>query len=305
MNDYLLRPAAMLRAEGWNSRHLRQAVGRGELVRAVRGVYRAPQQLAAADAHLARARAIVMRQGDSVVLSHASAALAHGLPVESDDPGVVHLTVSPPARGRRRSGYHVHVARLDPEDVVELDGVRTTSLTRTASDLARSVPYAWGVIGVDAALRRGVPREDLREMADRCVRMAGAGTLRRVLDFADPRAESPLESISRVTLVRAGLPAPELQFQVTNDAGWVATSDFAWPDHGVVGEADGAGKYAPALAEGQTPQQAVAATLARDELIRQAGWWPSHWGWAVAWDVHRLGEQVRGALNAPPRRRAG
>ncbi len=45
------------------------------------------------------------------------------------------------------------------------------------------------------------------------------------------------------------------------------------------------------------------ATLARDELIRQAGWWPSHWGWSVGWDVHRLGEQLRGAFRQPRARR--
>ena len=121
-----------------------------------------------------------------------------------------------------------------------------------------------------------------------------------MIDFADPRAESPLESVSRVTMLRAGLPTPDLQVEIIDESGWVATCDFGWREFGVVGEADGAGKYAPALAQGQSPQQAVAATLARDEGIRRSGWWPSHWGWATAGDVHRLGEQLRAALSARP-----
>lgn len=296
MDDYLLRPAAMLRAEGWNWRQLQRAVDRGVLTRPLHGFYGSGRDLTDTEKHLVRARGILRRQGRDVVLSHASAALLHGLPVEVADPELVQLTAPPPARGRIRSGYHLHVARLDADEVTELDGIRATSLERTAADLARSVPYAWGVIGMDAALRRGVRRDDLHAIADRCGRFAGVGTLRRVIDFADGRSESPLESISRVTMARAGIPAPELQLQVVGESGWVAISDFGWPDRGVVGEADGVGKYAPALAEGQTPQQAVQATLVRDEQIRLAGWWPSHWGWAVAWDVRRLGEQLRGAF---------
>ncbi len=303
MDDYLLRPAARLHAEGWNTRQLRQAVGRGELTRMVRGVYGTGGELTGAAAHVARCRAILLRKGTSVVLSHHSAAIVHGLPVQEDDPPLVHLTVPPPTRGRRRSGYHIHVAALDAEDVVERQGLQVTSLARTAADLARSVSFAWGVIGADAALHRGVGREELAALAEHGARLAGAERLRSVAAFADGRAESPLESASRVTMARAGLPAPELQVVLSGESGWVATSDFGWAEYGVVGEADGAGKFAVRPAGDSAPQKAAMATLARDELIRQAGWWPSHWGWSVGWDVHRLGEQLRGAFRQPRARR--
>ncbi len=298
MKPYPLRPTSALRAEGWTQRRLAHALGAGTLTRTVRGVYGAAGGPEPGQAHLARARAILLRKRGDAVLSHVSAALAHGLPVAQDDPAVVHLCVAPPARGRRRSGYHVHVADLTDADVVILDGLAVTSLARTVTDLALFSSFTWGVVAMDAALRRGVEAEEIQSLVTRSARRPGVETLRTVVAFADARAESPLESISRVSMARAGIPTPELQVQVLNEGGWVATSDFGWPEFGVVGEADGAGKFAPALAEGQSPEQAVQATLARDELIRQAGWWPSHWGWQTARDAHRLGEQLRSALQA-------
>ena len=298
MDDYLLRPIAKLREEGWSDRRLRAAIANGELARPVRSIYGEPRELSGKDAHLARARGILMRQGTSVALSHVTAAIVHGLSVSDNDPGDVHLTVPPPARGRKRSGYHVHVAPLTEEDVTEVGGVRVTSLARTAADLARGVQFAWGVIAMDHALRRGVTRTELDRLVEAAARRSGVETLRRVVAFADGRSQSAAESASRVTMDRAGLPAPTLQFRVSNPSGWIADCDFGWPDRGVVGEVDGEGKYDERVARGSSAGKVVREQQDRDELIRQCGWWPTHWGWALAWDVQGLGDRIRGAFEA-------
>mgnify|MGYP001565992067 CR=1 FL=1 len=298
MDDFLVRPVTELRREGWNCRQLSKAVGSGELVRVVRSVYGSGTAPTGREAHLARARAMLTRLGSSMVLSHATAALVHGLSIEVDDPGDVHLTVAPPARGRRRSGYHVHVAPIPAEDVTEIYGLRVTSLERTAADLARVVPFAWGVVAMDEVLRREVDREMLRDLAEAAAHRAGVDTLRGVVEFADGRAQSPAESLSRVSMMRAGIPQPELQFQITNESGWVADSDFAWPDLGVVGEVDGEGKYDEQVKRGRSAGKVVRYQQDRDEQIRQAGWWPTHWGWALVTDVQQLGAQIRGAFAA-------
>lgn len=298
MDDFLVRPVAELRREGWNSRQLANAVESGELVRVVRSVYGSGTAPTGRAAHLARARAMLTRLGSSMVLSHVTAAIVHGLSVQVDDPDDVHLTVPPPARGRRRSGYHVHVAPLVEADVTEVDGLPVTSLERTAADLARAVPFEWGVVAMDEVLRREVDRGAMREIAEAAAHRAGVDTLRAVIEFADGRAQSPAESLSRVTISRAGLPLPALQFQINNESGWVADSDFAWPDLGVVGEVDGDGKYDEQVKRGRSAGKVVRYQQDRDEQIRQAGWWPTHWGWSVAGDVHRLGEQLRGVFAA-------
>lgn len=141
----ILRFTAQLKAEGWTDQRIARAVRDGELVRVVRNVYRWPGELTPQQAHLARARGVLSRMGSSVVLSHDSAALAHGLPVATADPAVVHMTTPPPARVRVRSGYHVHVAPLEADDVTEVNGVRVTSLARTACDLARTADFPWAV----------------------------------------------------------------------------------------------------------------------------------------------------------------
>lgn len=83
MDDYLLRPIAKLREEGWSDRRLRAAIANGELARPVRSIYGEPRELSGKDAHLARARGILMRQGTSVALSHVTAAIVHGLSVST------------------------------------------------------------------------------------------------------------------------------------------------------------------------------------------------------------------------------
>jgi very-short-patch-repair endonuclease len=61
-----------------------------------------------------------------------------------------------------------------------------------------------------------------------------------VLPVADPRAESPMESVLRWLLHEAGLPAPDLQFVVRDSSGTgLGRADLAWPDRKVLVEFDG------------------------------------------------------------------
>jgi hypothetical protein len=66
---------------------------------------------------------------------------------------------------------------------------------------------------------------------------------RRVVAFADARAESPLESISRLRMREHGVPAPEPQVEIWIDGRFAGRVDFYWDEYGVIGEADGWGKY--------------------------------------------------------------
>ncbi len=64
------------------------------------------------------------------------------------------------------------------------------------------------------------------------------------LRLVDGRRESWLESGSAVVMHRHDIPAPVPQVTILDAHGrFVARNDFAWLDHGVVGEADGRSKY--------------------------------------------------------------
>ncbi|MQA13805.1 MAG: DUF559 domain-containing protein [Pseudonocardiaceae bacterium] len=63
-----------------------------------------------------------------------------------------------------------------------------------------------------------------------------------VIDLSDPRAESPMETRSRLVLVLRGLPRPELQFTVYDiDGVFVARVDMAYPRLRLAVEYDGRG----------------------------------------------------------------
>jgi len=75
---------------------------------------------------------------------------------------------------------------------------------------------------------------------------AGPGGTRiaSVLAAADPRAETPIESLTRLRYREFGLPEPVSQAQVYDPDGHeIGRVDFLFWQHGVVGEADGMLKY--------------------------------------------------------------
>ncbi|MGA8257858.1 MAG: DUF559 domain-containing protein [Nocardioides sp.] len=158
------------------------AVARGEVVRDARGVYALP----AADEGV---RAAARLHG---AVSHTSAALLHGWPVQFV-PGVPHVTVS---RGRKLGtrGDLVHVHRAELAEMEVRDGVTTPE--RTLLDCLRTLPFAEALAVADSALRESGCHQLLERVADG-VRGPGAPQVRRVASLADGLAANPFESALR------------------------------------------------------------------------------------------------------------
>ena len=117
-----------------------------------------------------------------------------------------------------------------------------------------------------------------------------------VAAFADGRADRPGESISRVSMRAAGLPAPELQVEIYGASGARYVVDFYWPERRLMGEFDGAAKYRdPELLRGRTPEQALADEKHREDDLRATARGMSRWGWRVANSPVLLGQQLRRA----------
>lgn len=299
MDELHLRTFGSLEAEGWTSRSLRRACSDEKLEKVRRGVYSPPGSLSVNERHHRLIHATWPLLRPDSVISHTSAAVLHGLPVDRASVGLVEVTRQEP-RGRTSRNVRTYGAQLEPDEMVELPGhpsLRVTSLERTVADLSRTRPFEWGVIAADAALHRHARPDTLANIAQRCRRLQGSARLREVLSFADGRAESAAESLSRVQFSRMGIPAPVLQFEVRDAHGqWLATVDFAWPELGVVGEVDGRVKYDQLLAPGKTAADVVMAEKRREELIKEAGYWIVRWGWAEACDPAALAHRVRTAL---------
>ena len=221
-------------AEG---RITRRGLAEGPYVRVLHGVY--------ADAsvprdHLLRCRATALLMPQEAALGGRSAAAVLGAPAPDwRDPVTVVLPA--PAKWRGPSGVRVHQVGLRPDDVREDGyGLRWTTPLRTAWDVATFETTATAVGVLDAMLRDGlVTRRGVGDRLRHRPGSRGSRRVRRVLDLADARSESPPESWVRVACVLAGLPAPVPQYDVVGDSGWLARVDLAWPEHRVIVEYEG------------------------------------------------------------------
>ena len=107
-------------------------------------------------------------------------------------------------------------------------------------DLARTESLRSGVVTADAALRSGLPREELVRVLDAHRGWPGVRRARTALAFADGRSESPLESLGRLTCLEEDLPVFEPQVEVWLDGELIARVDGLWREQLVVFEGDGA-----------------------------------------------------------------
>lgn len=200
---------------------------------------------------LARVDDVRATRHDPLMLRE-SAAVLWRLPLVEPPPDWVDVQACGGDGSHRRAGVAEHRSRIPPlsDEVV---GCRVSSLAQTVFDLSRFASFRRAVVVADHALRmQDGLRGELSALLDGLPRSArGARQSAAVISCADPRAESPLESISRVGMHDAGIPAPMLQRTVSLGAGRTAYLDFAWPALGAVGEADGRSKYTdPAFLQG-------------------------------------------------------
>ena len=258
---------------------VRRQVDAGELVRVRRGHFASSAEWTAQfieGRHRARSRAYAATSASaSTVFAFETAAAHHGLPLFR----VTEERLQTATTGRAASSTKNvlrHRIPLTDADVVTIDGIHVTSLSRTVFDMIRKLPFEAGVALADAALKRaerarGGGAEELRalvfERLDRAAGQRGVRKARVVITFADPRSDSPGESASRWTLRVIGFRSFELQVPFTGPEGqrWFVDLGF----DGNLGEFDGGFKYTdPMFLDGRTPQRALLDEKERGDWIR-------------------------------------
>ena len=299
---------------GITPRRLASAVKHGTVVRLRHGVYVATAAVPedAVGMHLLRARA-EQAVAEGLVASHATAALAHGLPLRataSAAGGTLSFVRARSAKRRSRQSraVRVHLAALPDHHVTHNEaGLSVTTPARTVADLAGGLAAPEGLMLADAALRtelagltvrslrsaytsprfRDAAERPLREAAD-WLPAARASALRALLQVADVRRESPLESFSAGQFMEAGLPRPVHQPRISTPVGDFYP-DNLWEEFRLIGEADGEGKYAD-------PNVVVREKL-RDGGFRDAGYEVLHWAGVEMWrSPERVVERVARVL---------
>jgi Protein of unknown function (DUF559) len=290
--------ARQWRAKGITPPLLRALVRDGQLIRVRHGVYATKRAVDWAGddpvrAHVLAVMAATATVGNDgnasiAVASYQSAARLHHLsllttpPAAKDkdkdkDKDVVTLTLPPDKRWNRAQPSDVvfHASDLPRKHLTKIHSLPATTVARTVVDLARTLPFMDAVVTADSALNQEkTTKRDLRQVLGESKGWPGVKQARRVIDFADDRAESPLESAARVVFAEAS-PAlspepPDLQATI-HGPDWSARVDFLWPEHKVIAEADGLVKY--------NDRKDLLSERERDHQLREAGYTVIHFTW--------------------------
>lgn len=183
--------------------------------------------------------AAVRRRRDHVI-SARSGATVHGLPTFRLPPRP-ELTALMDATLGRHGTSHIYGARLLAHDTTSWFGAAVTTVARTLVDLGRH-DRRDAIMSADAALREGLTdRTAIDGALAAAAGWPGVRQARLVLVLADPRAESPLESLTRLALHDDGFPAPKLQAVI---GGYRV--DMLFVEQALILEIDGLGKYSDA-----------------------------------------------------------
>lgn len=255
-----------------------------EFVRVLRGAYMRTAQwttLFPEERLLARSLAANRLTPDNQwVLSHHSAAALWGLPMFGLRDTRVHVVSSPARPGKStRVVRHSHL-QLAAGEIITIGEARATSLERTLVDLAHDAPAEIAIGAIDAGARRLL---NLKRAGDRLAvqawrtarlgpleqsRRAGVRRARTIMGIADPRADSPAESVSRLQLHRLGVEY-EIQVPVRLRGRTTAWMDFEFRGQEAFGEVDGVSKYTSAQLRGsRTAEEVVLEEKLREDEVR-------------------------------------
>ena len=193
------------------------------------------------------------------------------------------------SRGSRTPSVRLLSAALPPVDRLVFGAIATTSVARTVVDQARSLPERDAVVLADSAMRTfGLSGDDFRKVLCRQRDWPGALAACQALGRSDPRSESVLESIGRMTCTNNGLPRPMSQVWLGDERPEIRV-DFYFPEFRTVGEADGRVKYA-------TPQ-AIWEEKKRQDRLHDLGFDVVRFDYADAvGDGHAMAARFRRAF---------
>jgi hypothetical protein len=256
----------MALAVGVRNDQMAALVRAGLLRRVLHGVYAATQ---APDTMRARAAALRLVLPPDTVVTDRAAAWLHGV-------DILHRgahQVAPPVETStsrdtrvRRPTVEGHRRGLSEADITEIRGVPVTTLLRTACDLGRMLWRFDALAAIDGALREGVDHEQLLHECERFRGYRGIKQLRVLAPLGDARSQSPGESALRLHWFDAGLPRPDLQYEVYDDAGFLRFRlDVPAPEVRYAAEYDGEKHHTD-------PEDLRRDQVRRDWLARERRW---------------------------------
>ncbi|MEU7779238.1 MULTISPECIES: type IV toxin-antitoxin system AbiEi family antitoxin domain-containing protein [Micromonospora] len=182
--------------------------------------------------------------------------------------------------------------------VVQVNGIAATEPRLTVSEIIlRECRYS-AVSVLDSALNRGLLTPECLATIPALIRgRRGAVAARGYLAEADGRAQSPLETRSRLRCVDGGVPPDTLQLEVRDDDGYLlGIGDLGWRGPRLIAEADGRDAHG-------TPEAAYADRRRQNRLVN-AGWTILRFTWQDTLHPTYIPQTVRQAIAALHARRS-
>ncbi|OBK78956.1 hypothetical protein A5650_09290 [Mycobacterium sp. 1164985.4] len=208
-------------------RTLARRVRDGRVIRVWHGVYAQHPPTT-----LDRLAALDVISGKRIVACLHTAAELYGFNTENDSR--IHI-LDPGVRMRPSEALAVHQRIGAP--LKRIHGRLATAPAWTAVELARTVRRPRALAVLDSVLHAECcTRAELHAAIAEQRGRRGIVKVRDVYDYVDARAESPLESETRLVFIDAGLPRPELQYEIVDKSGRLWRVDFAWPTDKVAAE---------------------------------------------------------------------
>jgi hypothetical protein len=304
----MLHPTLILTSEyarlGRDARQLSRREAAGELSRIRQGVYVPTAEWRALPAWekyplLIQAAASTLRS--QTVFCRQSAACAWGVPLLGVHT-LVHACTADGGGGRSRAGVRRHRVDTGSLEIEERSGLLVTSRVRTVLDLAAFDCFGQAVVAFDHVLKpdsvRGLQAVTKDQIAGGLAPYTDAAVrrIRAALDFADPAAGSPGESLSRAFMHLGGFKPPSLQSEIRDARGFAGYLDFEWPEDGLAGEFDGMVKYQRAeYLQGRSTSQVVIDEKRREDRIRATGRRVIRWTWSELKDSRKFAAFLDGA----------
>ncbi len=193
---------------------------------------------------ISRATAGLLAAGPDAVLSRNTAASIHGC--TAADCAEVHVTVPYSKWVRSKRGLIVHHDRFDSADVVRRHDLPVLSLPATITEMLCTAPRWVALACLDQALASlpggeiGEFRTDVDQRLAMRDERKGVSAAQALLFMGTNKAESPWESRLRLTVIDAGFPWPEPQYEIRTLSGRrLYVLDLAWPDLRIGLEYDG------------------------------------------------------------------
>jgi hypothetical protein len=179
-----------------------------------------------------RLAALDLMTGRPLVACMNTAAALYGFDTESDPR--VHV-LDPAIRMRPTERVMVHQRAGAP--LTRVRDRLATAPAWTAVEVARTLRRPRALATLDASLHvQACTVADLRHAVDEQKGRRGIVRVRELLEYADGRAESPMESEARLVFIDGGLPMPELQYEIVDRRGQLWRVDFAWPQAMLIAE---------------------------------------------------------------------